>query len=187
LHAYDELLKIAGNRPIFVAGNSLGTAPALYVAAERPVAGLMLQNPPPMRQIIWREFGWWNLWLLAGPLGFAIPSELDSIANARRVRSPAIFITSMKDEVVPVKYQKLVINVFRGPRNVMELENGDHNWALTPIEERELKMHLAWLWVKGTPVPIPPSTAAATRLSEPQVEHEVEADVQRDVDREAGD
>jgi hypothetical protein len=38
------------------------------VAANRPCAGLVLTNPPPLRNMILQRFGWWNLWLLATPV-----------------------------------------------------------------------------------------------------------------------
>ena len=58
---FDELARRAGGRPIFIEANSMGTVPALRVAASRPVAGLVLQNPPPLRRLILRRYGWWNL------------------------------------------------------------------------------------------------------------------------------
>ena len=66
LTAYDALRAEAGaDRPILVFGTSFGTVVALCVAARHPeVAGVVLQNPPPLRQIILRAWGWWNLWLV---------------------------------------------------------------------------------------------------------------------------
>src|SRR3954463_9786919 len=88
LTAFDELQKVAGNRPIVVFGASLGTTTALHIAAHRKIAGLILHNPVAMRQIILRQFGWWNLWLFAGPMAQKIPRELDSVANARATQVP---------------------------------------------------------------------------------------------------
>jgi pimeloyl-ACP methyl ester carboxylesterase len=53
--------------PIVVFGTSIGVTAALYVAVSHPteIAGLILQNPPPLREMILRQFGWWNLWLTA--------------------------------------------------------------------------------------------------------------------------
>ena len=73
LTAFDAVKHAAGDRPVVVFGASLGTTTALHIAAHRPVAGLILHNPPALRQIILRQFGWWNLWLLAGPLARKIP------------------------------------------------------------------------------------------------------------------
>src|SRR5439155_24133344 len=85
LTAFDALRTSAGERPIVVFGASIGSAPALHVAAHRSVVGLILHNPPALREMILRQFGWWNLWLLAGPLAAQIPRELDSVANAKAV------------------------------------------------------------------------------------------------------
>src|SRR2546430_5053123 len=96
--AFDELKRHAVDRPIVPFGASIGATAALYVAAHRPVAGLILHNPPPLREMILHQFGWWNLWLLAGPIALQIPRELDSIANAKTIRAPAIFLLAEKDE-----------------------------------------------------------------------------------------
>src|SRR5205814_6151379 len=40
-----------GTRAIIVFGASIGTTAALHVAVNRPVAGLILHNPPPLRQM----------------------------------------------------------------------------------------------------------------------------------------
>src|SRR6266487_1787480 len=92
LAAFDELKNYADDRPIVPYGASIGATAALHVAASRPagVAGLILHNPVPLREMILRRFGWWNLWLLAGPVALQIPTSLDSSANATPIRPPAI-------------------------------------------------------------------------------------------------
>ncbi len=97
LQAYDELRRRAKGRPIFLSGLSLGTTAALHVAANRPVAGLVLHNPPPMRTLILRRYGWWNLWLVAGPIALQVPRELDSLPNASRCTVPAVFVLAGRD------------------------------------------------------------------------------------------
>src|SRR6187549_1983747 len=77
LAAFDALKSKAENPSIYVFGASIGSAVAMNVAANREVRGLILHNPPPLRQIILRNYGWWNLWLLAGPVALQIPRELD--------------------------------------------------------------------------------------------------------------
>ena len=86
--AFDALRREAADAPIVAYGASIGATAALHVAASRPaeIAGLILHNPPPLREMILRQFGWWNLWLLAGPVALQIPRDLDSIANARASR-----------------------------------------------------------------------------------------------------
>lgn len=149
LTAFDALQKVAGDRPIILFGASLGTTVALDIAAHRSVAGLILQNPPPIRQMILRQFGWWNLWLLAGPLAQKIPADLDSIANAKAVRAPTIFLLADEDEVVAPRFQALVVNAYGGPKRVIHLPGANHN---SPIDDDDLtKLHEAvdWLLPRG--------------------------------------
>ncbi len=145
LTAFDELQRHANSQPIVLYGASLGTAAALHVAAHRPVAGLILQNPPPLRQMILRQFGWWNLWLLAGPLSLQIPRDLDSIANSKAVHAPAIFLLAEKDEVVAPRYHRLVVDAYAGEKRVISLPGAHHN---TPIEGAGLvDFHNALDWL----------------------------------------
>jgi len=148
LATFDALHNEAANRPVFVAGNSLGTAPALYVAAHRSIAGLLLQNPPPLRQMLLGHYGWWNLWLVAGPVALQIPDELDSLANARLVHAPAVFISSQLDQTVPAKYQRRVFDAFAGEKRVINLPDGDHNVTPSARVESELIEDLKWMWSK---------------------------------------
>jgi pimeloyl-ACP methyl ester carboxylesterase len=131
LTAFDALRSNAGERPTVLFGASIGSAPALYVAARRSVAGLILHNPPALREIILRQFGWWNLWLLAGPVALQIPRDLDSIANGKSVHAPAIFLLAEQDEIVAPRYQRLVVDAYAGDKRVITLRGAHHN---TPVE-----------------------------------------------------
>lgn len=146
LAVYDELKRRAGEKPIFVCGNSLGGAVALGVAARRPVAGMILQNPPALRQIILGEYGWWNLWLFAGPIALAVPGDLDAIGNASHTRVPAIFITADADTLVRPKYQEQIIAKYAGPVRRIHLEDKGHWDSIDqPAEIQEWNAAIAWL------------------------------------------
>jgi hypothetical protein len=145
LAAYDAIVKEAGGKPVYVSATSLGTTMALHVAANRPVAGLILRTPPPLRQLILKHHGWWNLWLLATPVAMGVPADIDSVANAKKSGVPAVFILIEGDEVVPLKYQQMVANAYSGPKQVI-ISRGDHNSAITPDAATQLTAHLDWLW-----------------------------------------
>jgi pimeloyl-ACP methyl ester carboxylesterase len=145
LASFDELQKAAGDRPIIVFGASLGTTTALHIAAHRKIAGLILHNPVAMRQIILRQFGWWNLWLFAGPMAQKIPRDLDSVANARVSHVPAIFLLAEKDEVIAPRYQQLVVGAYVGEKRIIHLAGAGHN---DPIEGTALAdFHDALDWL----------------------------------------
>jgi fermentation-respiration switch protein FrsA (DUF1100 family) len=128
LAAYDHAKAIAGDRPLLLAGNSLGTTLALHAAASRTPAGLVLINPPPLRRLLMSRYGWWNGWLLAVPVSLGVPPELDSVANASRVTAPALFVQSTRDTLVPPPYQDRVISAYAGPKTVVRVDAGhvDH-------------------------------------------------------------
>ena len=145
LTVFDELKKVAGDRPIIVFGASLGTTTALHIAAHRKIAGLILHNPPALRQIILRQFGWWNLWLFAGPMAYKIPAELDSVANARAAHVPAIFLLAEKDEVVAPRFQRLVVEAYAGEKRIIPLANAGHNSPIEGVGLANFHEALDWL------------------------------------------
>src|SRR5260370_10667466 len=121
LTAFDELERHANRQPMVLSGASLGASAALHIAAHRPVAGLILHNPPPLRQMILRQFGWWNLWLLADPIALQIPRDLDSVSNAKAIHVPAIFLLADKDEVVAPRFHPLVPRAYPRRHPVLSL------------------------------------------------------------------
>lgn len=154
LAAFDALKKEAGERPVVLFGASLGAAAALHVAAHRPVAGLILHNPPALRQLILQQFGWWNLWLLAGPIAAQIPNELDSLTNSRTIQAPAIFLLAEKDEVVPPRFQKMVVDAYVGEKKIIQIRNGHHNTPIGSTAITELHQALDWLLPRRTTSPV---------------------------------
>jgi len=146
--AFDELKGHADGRPIVLYGASLGSAAALHVARQRPVAGLILHNPLPLRQMILRRFGWWNLWLFAGPIALQIPRDLDSISNAKAIQTPAIFLLAEKDEIVPPRYHRLVVDGYAGQKRVISLPGAYHNDPVEGAALAELNHALDWLLPK---------------------------------------
>lgn len=157
LATFDELKLQANERPIVPFGTSIGATAALQVAAHRPVAGVILQNPPPLRELIIRQFGWWNLWLLAAPVALQIPRDLDSVQNAKTSQVPAIFLLAEKDEMVAPRFQQLVVNAYVGEKRVITLRGAYHNDAIQGAALASLNDALGWLMANVT----------ASRESEP--------------------
>src|SRR5262245_35008737 len=154
LAAYDALASQASGRPIVLNGSSIGSTLALYVATRRPVAGLLLRNPPPLRPLILSpRFGWWNLWLGAGIVASKVPAEMNSLANAPRLEMPAAFLLSSADEVVPPRLQKRIVDAYGGEKKVIELPDATHNAAFDGSHMRELSEACEWLWARCTQTP----------------------------------
>jgi len=139
------LQRHANGKPVVLYGASLGASAALHIAAHRPVAGLILHNPPPLRQMILRQFGWWNLWLLAGPIALQIPRDLDSVSNAKAIHVPAIFLLADKDEVVAPRFHRLVVEAYAGEKRVISLPGAYHNDPVEGEALADLNRALDWL------------------------------------------
>jgi pimeloyl-ACP methyl ester carboxylesterase len=145
LAAFDALKQEAGEQRVILFGASLGATAALHVAAHRSVAGLILHNPPPLREVILRQFGWWNLWLLAGPVALQIPAELDSVSNSKNVHAPAVFLLADQDEIVAPRFQKLVVEAYAGEKRVIALRGAHHNSPIEGAAVTDLHNALDWL------------------------------------------
>jgi pimeloyl-ACP methyl ester carboxylesterase len=145
LEAYDALAREANGRPIFAFGTSMGTAAALHVAAERKLSGLMLRNPPALKQLVIGDHGWWNLWLLAAPVAWQIPDGLDSVENAHKSHVPAVILTADTDDIVPPRYQQLVIDAYAGQKTVIVQPHAKHNTPLDPATLEQARAALGTL------------------------------------------
>jgi len=155
--AFDALRSEAADAPIVLYGASIGVTAALHLAASRPVeiAGLILHNPPPLREMILRQFGWWNLWLLAAPVALQIPRDLDCIANARASRVPAIFLLAERDDIVAPRFHLLVVQAYAGEKRVIELPGAYHNDPVERTALADLNNALGWLLTKKSSPPAP--------------------------------
>jgi alpha-beta hydrolase superfamily lysophospholipase len=147
LAVYDALAKLADGKPIFLSGHSLGTTVALGVAARRPVAGLVLHNPPPLEQLLVGRFGWFNLWIAADRAADAVPPGMNSLTNAPQCHEPTVFLLAGNDTLVPPKYQQMVVAAYAGPKDLVHLPGYSHNKPvlISPILG-QAEADIAWMW-----------------------------------------
>lgn len=125
----------AGQRPIIVHGLSLGSAAALHAArtlGAEAIQGLLIEKPPDLRSLILKGYGWWNLWLLAGPIALFLPESALSIRSAAAIGEiPALFILSDRDEVVPRWNAERVAEAYAGPSETV-ISSTYHNEMPSP-------------------------------------------------------
>jgi hypothetical protein len=146
LAVFDAVKRLAGDRPIFIQAGSFGTTAAISVAARRPVAGMLLANPPPLRQLILGHYGWWNAWLLAFPAAMELPSDLDSVANGAHCTAPAVFVLAGADTVIPPKYHELVYHAYAGPKRRIDMPTSPHDGPLPHAAAVAQAEDVEWLW-----------------------------------------
>jgi pimeloyl-ACP methyl ester carboxylesterase len=146
MRAYEEIHRVAAGRPVLVTGNSLGSAVALSLAAtRRDMQGLLLRNPPPLRQLIVGKHGWWNAWAPAWLVAQQIPRDLCAITNARGSDVPALFVTSGRDRIVPPAFQQGIFEHYAGPKNRIVLPDADHADPPSERDVNDYRQSLAWL------------------------------------------
>lgn len=143
--AYSALTRRAGSRPIVVTGNSLGAIFALHVAAQYEIDGLLLRNPPPLRELIMGRHAWWTLGVGAWSIARQVPTELCSIRNAAASKAPTLFVMSGQDRVVPPRYQHRIIESHAGENRVLLLPRADHASLLDAEEQIAYGQLLTWL------------------------------------------
>jgi pimeloyl-ACP methyl ester carboxylesterase len=142
---WTQLNRHAGGRPILVTGNSLGSLSALYLAAHFDVDGVLLRNPPPLRQLIVGRHGWWTLGVGAWALARQVPDELCAIRNAAAATAPALFLMSGKDRLVHPRYQRRIMDKYAGEHRVLVLSDADHASPLDEGQQRQYGQRLQWL------------------------------------------
>jgi uncharacterized protein len=139
--AVGYLSKRAEGRPLWVCGKSIGTAAALLAAASSDVAGLILRNAMPLRELLMGHY----TWRTAGLSRFvtrSIPPRLDSFSNAARTRAPALFLVSREDRVVPPVLQHRLIASYGGPATVLEISGGHDERVLQAADEEAYRRML---------------------------------------------
>ena len=148
--AYEDIARQADGRPLILVGTSLGCISARYLAARVPISGMVLRNPPPLRQLIVGEHGWWNLWVGAMLVSTQVPDSLCSIRNASRCQGiPAVFVGSARDRIVPPNYQARIVKAYSGPKRIMRLRKANHSTPMNAIEQIRFRNEMEWLRMRA--------------------------------------
>ena len=114
---YDWLVEKRGFKPedIIVDGFSVGTGPAVELAATKPVGGLILEAP-----------------FLSAPRVVTKVRILpvDPFPNLKRigdVKCPVLFFHGTDDRVIPYEHGRALFELAREPKRFVSIDGGDHN------------------------------------------------------------
>jgi len=130
LHVFDALRERAGDAPIWVQGQSLGTLAALHVAANRDIDWLVLRNVTPAALVAGRVFA-----PLAGLAGRCLPPAFDALRSAERARADALFVTSRRDRVATPALQARVFERYAGCKQQLFVDCGHEDHVLPDADE----------------------------------------------------
>jgi hypothetical protein len=126
LAAYDQALRLGGEIPL-VAGRSLGTVPAIQVAAQREVRGLLLDSPMASAARMAPRV------LPLPGIRHLISVQLDNVGNIGRVGCPVLILHGELDRIIPIEQGKEVYNAAAEATFVV-LDGVGHNEPRTTPE-----------------------------------------------------
>ena len=105
---------------IVVYGRSMGTAAATWLAARRPVAGLVLESPfTSAREMSRQHYGLFPRTVLR--------LQLDNVATISQVVAPVLVLHGTADRLVPFAMGQRVARAARGPVEFVPIEGAGHN------------------------------------------------------------
>lgn len=110
-----------GAERIYVFGRSLGSGVAVQLAAQRPVAGVILVAPfDSLVEVGKRLYPFL-------PVDWMLKHRFDSAALAPKMKTPLLCIVASHDEVIPAEHAKRLYDAWGGPKQWIGLEGAGHN------------------------------------------------------------
>ena len=123
LEIYDAIVAREGidAKRVVVFGRSLGTALAAHVAAQRPIAGVILVSPYDSLAAIGHHHYPWL------PVSLLLKHRFYAEADARRCSVPMLAIVADRDTIIPVDRSRALYDAWAGPKVWQVVPGVDHN------------------------------------------------------------
>ena len=125
---------------IFLIGQSLGTAVTVHVAAQEPVAGIILEAPFTSARAMARSY------MHSLPFDYFLSARFDSAAHIAKVKAPIAVVHAKRDPVVPFVLGQQLFEAAPRPKKFFAVNADLHEGALMAmglVRTRELR---AFLW-----------------------------------------
>jgi len=121
LHAWATARPDLDPARIVAIGRSLGSGVAVYLAAERPLAGVVLVTPyDSLRAVAQQIYPY-------APVSLLLRHQFDSIGRAPRISTPLLMLAAQRDNVVPVAHARALFEKWAGPKTLREFSRAGHN------------------------------------------------------------
>lgn len=106
---------------IVAIGRSLGSGVAVYLASERPLAGVVLITPyDSLRAVAQRYYPY-------APVSVLLKHSFDSIGRAPDIAVPMLMMAAQFDDVIPIPHARALFSKWGGPKTWQELAGAGHN------------------------------------------------------------
>jgi pimeloyl-ACP methyl ester carboxylesterase len=123
LQWYDQALTLPGTDPkrIYAFGRSLGTGVAVALAAQRPLAGVILSTPyDSLGAVARHHYGFVAVQAL-------LKHRFDSLSKAPALRQPLLCFIAERDEVIPPVHAERLFAAWGGAKQKLVLAGAGHN------------------------------------------------------------
>jgi fermentation-respiration switch protein FrsA (DUF1100 family) len=109
-----EDMKVAPDR-ILLYGRSVGGGPSTYLAARKPVAGMILESTfiSTFRVVI--------------PIQVLPFEKFPNQSHIRQTNIPILLIHGTKDQIIPYWHSQVLYDSIPGPKQLLSVEGADHN------------------------------------------------------------
>ena len=123
LQWYDHVaaLPSVDTQRVFVFGRSLGSGVAVALAAQRPVAGVILATPYDSLAAVAKRYYWYL------PVDLLLKHRFDSVARAPQLKQPLLCLIAGRDEVIPPAHGERLFDAWGGPKRKVVLQGAGHN------------------------------------------------------------
>jgi len=139
LMLYDHAAKLPGvdAKRIHAFGRSLGSGVAVALAAERPLAGVVLVTPFDSLAAVAKRYYWYL------PVDWMLKHRFDSIARAPGIRTPLLALIAERDEVIPPAHAERLFEAWGGPKRKVMLPSVHNGTDGAPAFWPEIRRFLA--------------------------------------------
>jgi uncharacterized protein len=119
--AYEFAAERYGADRIVLWGESLGTGVAVALAAERPVARIILESPYTSVAAVAASIYWFV------PVHYLLKDSFRSDERIFKVTVPVLVVHGARDSIVPIRFGERLYELIRGPKQFIRLPNAGHN------------------------------------------------------------
>ena len=121
LQIYDYAASRAQSGRVAVMGRSLGSGVAVYLAARRPVAGVILVSPYDSIESVAK-----GVYPFL-PISLMLKHRFDSLSRAPQIKAPLLCLVASDDRVIPRPHSERLCAAWGGVKHWREIRPSEHD------------------------------------------------------------